>query len=200
MKKPVNLLFAIILLAATFQASAQETAPGPQPSPVTVHALLGGALEFGGESVAEVLFTNGDSQKMPAGQGGSLFAGVQFGFTSLPALRVRATAGIKYLTTAADNVHIRLTRFPLTLAVNTLIAKDITFGLGVTTHRSITLKTDGLGQDVTFDASNGLFVELAYKGIGLSYVPMKYNAPNGKTFDASAIGLTLTGVFPRKKN
>ena len=136
---------------------------------------------------------------MPAGQGGTFFGGMQFSFSSLPAVRLRATAGIKYLTTAADNAHIRLTRYPLTLAINSVIAKDLTLGLGVTTHRSITLKTDGIGQDVTFNAATGIFTELAYKGIGLSYIPMKYTAPNGETFKAGAIGLTLTGIFPRKK-
>ena len=200
MKNLTRIFLLLILLCGSVLTYAQQAAESTSTSnqPVKVQGLIGAALELGGESVAEVLFTNGDTQKMPAGQGGTFFVGAQLSFAGMPNFRIRGSAGIKYLTTAADNAHIRLTRFPLILALNYRLVKDFTLAAGVSSHRSINLKTDGIGQDVKFDPASGVFVELAYKGIGLSYVPMSYTAPDGKNYKATSVGLTFTGVFPKE--
>jgi len=167
--------------------------------PVTVKPLIGAALEFGGESVAEVLFTNGDSQDMPAGQGGSLFGGLETSFAGLNNFTIRSTIGIKYLTTAADNVHIRLTRIPIHITANLLLPKDFRLSAGIATHRSIRLNTGGLGQNITFNPATAPVFEVAWKWVGLSVVPMNYKTSNGERFNATAIGLTFSGAFGPKK-
>ena len=125
-----NIIKITILLVVTFGATpifGQQNSESitTKNQSIKIQGLIGAALELGGESVAEVLFTSGDTQKMPAGQGGTLFVGTQLSFLGIPKFRIRGSAGIKYLTTAADNAHIRLTRFPLILALNYSVAKDL---------------------------------------------------------------------------
>lgn len=166
--------------------------------PVKVQALIGAALELGGESVAEIAFTNGDTQDMPAGQGGSVFAGLETSFAKVKNLRLRTTIGIKYLTTAADNAHIRLTRIPLQLSANWMLPENFRLGVGVVSHRAIRFRADGIGEDFDLKADAAPSFEIAWKGVGFSFIPMKYKAANGENFDATAFGLTFSGVIPGK--
>ena len=98
-------LLAVTLLLV-YGTMAQQKKSVNKP----VRFLAGIALEFGGDQLAEVYFTDGSTQGINAGQGGSLFAGGQFRLNRKETFFLRATAGIKYVTTKADNVHIRLDR------------------------------------------------------------------------------------------
>lgn len=163
-----------------------------------VRFLIKGALELGGDNVAEVFFTNGESQKVRAGQGGSIAIGAQVQFLKVERLLLHATVGYKYLTTAADNVHIRLTRVPIHLTANWKFSDNFRLGAGLAMHQAIRFKTDGLGEDYSFDAAKGPFFEFAYRGIGLSYTAMKYKDQNMNTYSANAIGLSFTLVVPSR--
>lgn len=61
------ILFIIVL---TDKAFAQN-----EPTYRPIRFLISGALEFGGDEIAEVFFTNGVSQSINAGQGGSIAIG-----------------------------------------------------------------------------------------------------------------------------
>jgi len=197
MKQLVLSVLLILLLSYSGITHAQDVLTVVKP--ITIKPLLGGSLEMGGESVAEVIFTNGETQDMPAGQGGSIFGGVEISFSSLQLLTLRSTIGYKYLTTAADNVHIRLTRVPIHFSANLMLPQNIRIGAGISTHRSIRLNSDGLSQNVDFKAATAPAFEVAWKWVGLSVVPMKYVATTGEAFDATAIGLTFSGTLPAKK-
>lgn len=136
---------------------------------------------------------------MRAGQGGSIAVGGQFQFTGLEKLLLHATVGIKYVTTEADNVHIRLTRIPIHVTANWMAAKKLRVGAGLVMHRGIAFKADGIGEDMKFDAASGPVFEIAYSGIGLSYTAMKYTDQAKNSYSANAIGITFTGVLPKKK-
>ena len=56
--------------------------------------------------VAEILFTNGESQSVNAGQGIALSAGCIFQLPSMSWLAVDATVDFKSVTTQAENAHI----------------------------------------------------------------------------------------------
>ncbi|MBB6610235.1 hypothetical protein H7F15_04225 [Pontibacter sp. Tf4] len=160
--------------------------------------LLGGAFEFGGDEVGTVTFTTGDKQSIKAGQGVLVAVGAELQFPKVEQLRLRATVGYKYVTTAADNAHIRLTRVPLHFTANWMATEKIRLGAGVVKHLAVKLNTDGLGGNASYDASTGAIFEVAYSGFGLSYTIMNYKDKENYTYSANAIGLTISGVLPRR--
>ena len=94
------ILLSLVVFTFTISAHAQdETKYRP------VRLLISGALEFGGDEVANVLFTNGENQSVNAGQGGTISIGTQIQFPNVEKFLLRASVGYKYLTTQADNVH-----------------------------------------------------------------------------------------------
>ena len=190
MKK--NYLFIALLTCVTVKVLAQEV---EKKSPVRF--LIGGALEFGGDEVAKVYFTNGEDQSVRAGQGGTVSIGGQFQLPKEPRLLFRATVGFKYVTTQADNVHIRLTRIPLHFTANWMITDKIRLGTGLVSHQNIKFKADGIGQDITFSGANGPIFELAYRGIGLTYTLMKYKDQSNVTYSANAIGISFSTTIQK---
>ena len=184
----------ILLLSAAFTANAQTTSPDPTP----IRFLLGAAFEFGGDNLAEVYFTDGSIQKMNAGQGGTLFAGAQVRLHKSENLFLRGSVGIKYLTTKADNAHIRLTRIPLQLSLNYMPVKKWRFATGIVSHQGIKVNFDGLGENASFKASPGLQLEAGYGLFALSYTFMKYKDENNTSYNANAIGVTISGVIKKK--
>ena len=161
--------------------------------------LINGALELGGDAVATVGFTNGDTQKVNAGQGISVGVGGELSMLKNEQFRLRGSIGIKYVTTAADNAHIRLTRIPMILTANWVIEDDWRIGAGIVSHQAIRFNAGGLGGDFSLSSPAGPVIEVAYKGIGLSYTILTYEDEFGDTYGASAIGLTFSGVVPKRK-
>jgi hypothetical protein len=166
---------------------------------VSLRLLLGGALELGGDKVAEIFFTNGESQFVRAGQGITGFAGAELRFRDLRPLVLRGSAGIKYVTTAADNAHIRLTRFPLALTAGWMLTPDLRLSAGLVTHRAIRFRADGIGSDLNFEPATGAVFEVAWKGLGFSFAPLTYADEFGESYSARAFGITYSGVVKLRK-
>ena len=177
----------------TAQVSESETHTVSKPSPVRF--LIGAALEFGGESVAEIEFEDGETQDVNAGQGGSIGVGAEVQFPSIDFLMFQGTIGIKYVTTQADNAHIRLTRFPIELTANWLITDDIKIGAGIAAHTNINFKADGIGPDASFDNAVGPLIEASYAGFGLRFTSMTYTDEFGFDYNANAIGVFYKGAI-----
>jgi hypothetical protein len=187
------LLFTCLLFTSFTCLIAQEIKLKPR----ALRFLIMSGLELGGDEIAEVYFTNGNSQGVKAGQGISLGIGGQYQIPGAEKLLLRGTVGIKYVTTAADNAHIRLTRFPIHLNANWMITNKLLIGAGLASHRAIRFKADGVGDDVKFFPANGPRFEVSYAGIGLTYTAMKYKEQGNASFSANSIGLSLTGVLPK---
>ncbi|OLY93294.1 hypothetical protein SAMN05444008_10788 [Cnuella takakiae] len=188
-------LTSLLALGAAAPAFAQESKKESE-----FQLLLGGALELGGDNIATVYFTNGEDQKVNAGQGGSIAVGGQLKLANAPRFLLRTTVGFKYLTTQADNVHIRLTRIPFITTANWMVAPKLRIGAGLSAHTGIRFKTGGIGDDMKFKGAVGPILEIAYSGIGLSYTAMKYTDTEKNTYSANAIGITISGVVrPKKK-
>jgi hypothetical protein len=193
MQKIVFPVFLFMLLAST-QVFAQQT-----DRPVTAKFLVEGGIEFGGDEILQVFFTNGEDQTMRAGQGGLIAVGGELQFSNVKQLMLRASIGIKYNTTAADNANIRLTRFPVHLTPFWKINNDFRLGVGITTHLSPTLKGDGFVDDVDFTSTAGARFEFGYKWIALTYTAITYKDEPGESFNAGSIGASLSFTFPNKK-
>ncbi len=192
----------ILVLSLTFSLSsnAQEVnkpLEGKKYRPVRL--LVNGAIEGGGDEVATVLFTNGETQSLNAGQGISMGIGAQIQFPKAEKFLLRASIGYKYVTTQADNVHIRLTRIPLHFTANFMATEKVRLGVGFVKHAGVKFNSGGLGGDMTYKSNTGLAFELAYLGVGISYTALKYTDEGNESYSANSFGVTISGVIPGMK-
>ncbi len=155
--------------------------------------LLTFNAEFGGDPVATVLFTNGDTQDVDAGQGVSLSIG-RFIRPNAGPFMYSAGLGYKYVTTAAENADITLTRFVLDARVDRGLPNNLWVGLGPVVHFGTKLKTDGLGPNESYDPAIGLNARFGWKALSVTYTKMSYKGEFGGTYDASGIG--FSGHWP----
>ena len=156
---------------------------------------LGAGIEFGGDKIAEVYFTNGADQSVNAGQGGSLFAALDYAVSK--SFRIRTTAGYKYVTTAANNANIRLTRFPIQLSGIVNLDKKWWLSAGFATQQGIRFKGDGFLDDLNLTTKGGATFGLGYNTVFLSYTGMKYKDNLQYEYNASSFGLGF--LLPLKK-
>lgn len=160
--------------------------------------LIVSALELGGDKIAEIYFTNGEKQGVRAGQGISVGIGGQLQIPGADKFLLRSTVGFKYVTTAADNVHVRLTRVPIVISGSYMLSPKLRFGAGLSMHRVIRFKSGGLGDDYKFQGANGPTFEIAYAGVGLNYTAMKYKDQSNNSYSANAVGLSYSIAIPNK--
>jgi hypothetical protein len=189
----IKSILAIYFVTGIFICSTY--AQGTKP----LRFLIAGGLEFGGDEVATVNFTNGQSQNVNAGQGISLGVGAEYAIPGAESIRLRSTVGFKYVTTAADNVHIRLTRIPINLSGNYVFNNTWRVGLGYSFHNNIKFNAGGIGDNFTLQNTSGPFIEIAYKWVGLSYTIMEYKDEFGGSYSANSIGIVFSGVVPPRK-
>lgn len=182
------------LLLSTFQVFAQQS-----ERPLTAKFLIEGGVEYGGDEILQIFFTNGEDQTMRAGQGVYIAVGGELQFSGVKQLMLRSSIGIRYNTTAADNANIRLTRFPIHLTPFWKINDDFRLGVGVTTHLNPSLKGDGFVPDVAFKSTVGPRIEFGYKWIALTYTVIRYKDELGESFSANSIGASVSLTFPNKK-
>ena len=198
-------VLAGIAVSLPFAASAQTTTPAPAPAPVeaapvvrtgpSVGVVVDLALEMGGDRVAETFFEDGDSQTMRAGQGGTASVGLELRPRHDSPVGVRATVGIKYVTTAATHVDIKLTRIPIEVVGTYTFPNQIFVGGGYVRHSNIRFDGGGLGEDLDFDDAQGATVEAGWRWLSLSYTRLTYTDEFGNEYDASSPGLSVRGTF-----
>jgi hypothetical protein len=189
--KKVILFFA---LASVLECAFMNTL-NAQNSSQKLSLSLGGGIEFGGDKIAEVYFTNGADQSVNAGQGGSLYAAVEYALHK--SFRIRTLAGFKYVTTAAENANIRLTRFPLQISGIVNLNKDWYLSAGLATQQGIRFKGDGFLDDLKLKTKGGAVFGLGYNSFFLTYTGMKYKDNRQNEYDASSIGLGF--LIPLRK-
>lgn len=195
MKTSISLTLSllIIVLSQSF-SSAQEAEKKQSP----FRFLIAGAMEFGGDPVAEVYFTDGNTQSVKAGQGVSLAVGGQLQLPQAEKLLLRATVGYKYVTTAANNAHIRLTRLPINLTANWMALRNFRLAAGLANQQNIQFKSDGMGRDVELTSSTGPLFEVAYHGLGLTYTALKYKDQESLSYSANAFGISFSTTIGRR--
>jgi len=193
MQRLIFVLFLGLFLPAT-QVFAQQA-----ERPLTAKFLVEGGIEYGGDEILQVFFTNGEDQTMRAGQGGYVALGGELQFSNVKQLMVRTSIGIKYNTTAAENANIRLTRYPVHLTPFWKINNYFRLGVGITTHLSPSLKGDDFVPDVSYTSTAGPRFEFGYRWIALTYTALNYKDESGESFSAGSIGASLSFTFPNKK-
>jgi hypothetical protein len=161
--------------------------------------LLGGALELGGDAVAVVDFQDGSKQKVNAGQGGTFFAGGEWTLGKDDKWGIRATMGIKYVTTKATNANITLTRIPIRITGLRQLGKKWWIAAGAVTHQAIRFNAGGIGQDLTFTGTVSPTIELGYSGVSFVFTPMTYKDETGASYKAGSAGLAFNVPVRRRK-
>ena len=89
-------------------------------------------LDFGGDDVATLAFTNGESQNVKAGQGMAFGIGGWFRPVESVPFELQGILGYKVVFTAADNADIKMTRTTLQLNGIYRFANDWYAGGGYT--------------------------------------------------------------------
>jgi hypothetical protein len=186
------IIFTVFLaIASQYPAFAQDTEKNLIPK-----FLLEVGLEYGGDRLLEVLFTNGNTQTMRAGQGGFIALGGQLEFGKAKNLMFRTTIGIKYNTTAADNANIRFTRIPINVLAYWKINQDFRLGAGISTHQSVRLNGDGFFPNVNLKSNLGTRFEFGYRWVALTYTAIRYRDNFGESLSGGSIGLAFSLAFP----
>ena len=168
-------------------------------SPKRSSLLLGGALELGGDAIAVVSFQDGSTQKVNAGQGGTFFAGGEWILGKEALWALRATLGIKYVTTKATNVNITLTRIPIRITGVRQLGKKWWIAAGAVTHQSIRFNAGGIGQDLSFTGTVSPTLELGYSGVSFVFTPMTYKDEAGTSYKAGSAGLAFNVPVRRRQ-
>lgn len=152
-------------------------------------------LEFGGDTVATVAFQNGDTQNVHAGQGISLGIGGYVRPSDRVPIEIAAVVGYKYVTTAASNANIDLSRTVLKLNATYWFDKGWFVTAGLTEHLSPELNGDNYFEDVRFEDATGVSAEFGWRWVALRYTNIKYKLPGFEDTDASSFGLSFTYRF-----
>lgn len=152
-------------------------------------------LDFGGDDIATLSFTDGDTQDVKAGQGIGIGIGGWFRPVASVPFELQGALGYKVVFTAAENADIKMTRSTLQLNGIYRFANDWYAGAGFVQHMSPELDGDGFFEDVEFDDANGFNVEVGWRWVALHYTKMEYSSPGFEDVDASNVGIRFTYRF-----
>lgn len=150
-------------------AAVAEEPPQPPrlPTKTGLHLALTAGLSSGGDTLAEVTYTNGDSEKIKAGGMFYFAAGPSLEFANSP-WSVQALLGRHFDSVSADNAELSFERNTLELQVFNRIGAH-RLGLGYVKHlspeyeQSGSFVTPGTAQ---FADANGLSFEYNWMPVG----------------------------------
>jgi hypothetical protein len=188
----MGLLSIVVALGAVATAQAAPRSTGVKFGPV-----VEGAIAFGGDTVGVVEFTNGDTQNLKTGNGGTLSVGVHLQPSVDSPWDLRATVGYKYTGVNARNADITLTRTVWQLIGSYEYLSGFRLGAGVVYHHGVHFNGDNYFYDVDFDDATGPVVEFGWRWIALTYTDMTYKAryPYSGELNANNAGLRFAWEF-----
>ena len=207
MLRPAARTLLVLALPATLAAQSKSGAgaaagasgaPFRTPTPGAAFVVEGG-FEFGGARIIELTFTDGSTQNLTTGQGGTIAAGLQYRLPAQPRLSITGTIGLKFVTNASENADIGITRVPVEVVARWMLDEKWWAGAGVTQHTAVRVKGDGFFPDADLTASPGLTLELGYKWIYATYTAMTYTDETDTEFDAGAIGIMFRWVPSKRR-
>ncbi|MBK9137112.1 MAG: hypothetical protein IPM15_22825 [Betaproteobacteria bacterium] len=191
---------AAIALFASPEAFAQGAASAERPW----RGFVGIGLAGGGDKLATVQWSNGDTTNINAGGLVDLRGGVDVRLGDTP-FTVQASLGWFVHRASGTNGSVTFERFPLEV-LGTWRATD-TLRLAAGLRRAGNGKLEGRGAAsnlgrTTFKAKLGAVVEGEWLfgatrsyGLALRAVSEEYDAPNGTKADGSHVGLRLSWYF-----
>jgi len=186
-------ILAALMGAFCLLAFNNAQAFGGDYTPGTTPMVVDAGLSGGGDKLETVIFTNGDTRTIYAGNG--LFAdfGVQHNFVDTH-WSLKATAGFDFWSVAASNATITFRRYPLDLLALYNIG-DNHLGFGLTEHLSPKLNNDGIGPDASFDNATGVMLQYQYWLFGARFTSIRYKVSSGCVANCSFSGNSLSLFF-----
>jgi hypothetical protein len=189
-----------VALAATVVAMASNRAEAAwgdaTGDPGHFGFVLDGAAELGGDNLVEVIYRNGDTQNIKAGQGVTLGGGIHYRPVALP-VDFAATVGYKFVRTASNNTNLGVDRVVIEFTGTVPVGNNFWVTAGPVWHTSTKLNGDGFIPDVNFDDAVGGMVGFGWRWVGVRYTNIKYRArdPFTGSVDASIGGITFGWKF-----
>ncbi|MBL8343071.1 MAG: hypothetical protein JNL30_16510 [Rubrivivax sp.] len=182
------------LLATSGAAVAQAAADRP------VRGFVGIGLAGGGDKLATVQWSNGDTTNIKAGGLVDFRVGADVRLGESP-FSLLASVGWFSDSANGNNGSVRFERYPLELMGSWRLAEGYRLGLGVRNPGDGKLKGRGAASNLgttTFKGELGYVLEGEWLfgrswGVALRYVGEEYKAPNGQKVDGSHVG--LRGAF-----
>jgi hypothetical protein len=193
MKK--NLAVAALALGLAQAAWAQPV----------VRPLIGMGFTFGGDTVARVIYDDGDSEKVRAGGLVAFTTGVEMAFT--PLVSAQALIGYHVDGVAASNGDVKFDRFPAELLGHFRLTDTFRIGGGARyTSRARTRSSGAASSTVpseNFKPAWGSVVEGEFTlgrnlGIKLRYVSEKFDSetfPGAPKLKGNHGGIYIVGYF-----
>src|SRR5262245_8090666 len=127
------------------------------------HWVVGGGFTFGGDNLASIIFNDGSSDDVRAGELVQFYGGIKY--QSVSQFSVQGTLGYHYTGTRANSdATFEFARFPLEVLGHFHPSNNLAFGGGLRFVNGAKLKASGIasGLDVTYDNTVGVVVEGEY--------------------------------------
>lgn len=146
--------------------------------------------EAGGDDVAWVIFTDGSSDTITAGDGFGLGLGVHFRPKDSRVDFVGMWS-YKLAQVVATNGSIDVSRTALELRGDYFFTDNVWGSLGVVQHNGIKFNGGGLTSNLSFDDANGESLRLGYGPVALVHTRIDYVDEFGFLYDATSTGLEV---------
>jgi hypothetical protein len=195
--KKIRMSKSLIALGLT----AALAGPGAADA-AEVRGILKAGLDFGGDSMFTVRFTNGDTETVKANEGLYLGGGAAI-INDARTLELDVTLAYKFGLIYASNGDVTWSRWPLEALVFYRFQK-VRLGGGVAYHISPHLEGGGVvgGLDVKFKDALGAVLQADWRitetiSAGLRYTALEYEAkaPSTGKFKTDGLGLTFSWNF-----
>lgn len=185
-----SLFAAVIVSGVASSAWALDT---------SFHYKLG--YDFGGDTLANVRFTNGDTDSVKANEGFFLGAGVSI-VNEAKNIETELSLAYKFGGSTASNGDITFKTMPLEALVFYRWEK-IRAGGGLTYHLSPELEVSGAGSgfaaNTKYDDALGFVFQVDYRvtekiNVGVRYTAIDYDQQNStRSFGGNSVGFVFSG-------
>jgi Outer membrane protein beta-barrel domain len=163
-------------------AQAQSTTPAPASSS-GLRGIVGLGLTGGGETIARVQWTNGDSTKLSSGGLIDFRGGAEYQIQGQP-VAIELSIGYHFDKANGSNGSVGFTRFPLELIGHYALDEYWRLGLGLRKSLSTEYKDTVNGDTQKFTSSISPLVEAEYFMTPQFSFKGRYVVENFKTDDA----------------
>jgi hypothetical protein len=157
-------------------------------------------LDFGGDTLVTVLFTDGSTSSIKANAGLYLGGGVAL-VTDDKTITTEITLSWKQDNVTASNADVTFTRYPLDALVFYNMER-VRVGGGLTYHMSPKLRSSGFAPNPTADYDNAvgtvLGADYRYNQngfLGLRYTSLEYSGAGLLTKKTNGLGIVLGATF-----
>lgn len=159
-----------------------------------MRGILGVGITSGGDTLASVTFTNGDTEDVKGGGLIHIYGGAEFRIS--PQVSVQGTFGYHVSdTSSASNGSLRFSRYPLELLAHYQINDKVRLGGGARFVNDAKVAGSGVlsAINVDYGSTTGLVLEGEYLvtqriGLKLRTVSEKYKPAGGPSADGNHIG------------